>query len=222
MNKKLQKVLKDRAKSLAQSYADKGRDDAAEAGAKAVGNWLKFDSFMLFDSPDPKRFTIVYTNHRDSGILANVNAKVTDDVMDCYKRDCTKVSHSHWAVGHINGYEIKVFKKDGSVTEAWCAYCGIINAMESYPVLDDEAYSNAETESVLKSIRWEGKSLIKPDTADGWEGDVYSWLSDNDPSAVECVDDQGGYVDSDRIKPALKELGMLHEAYDDEEEADAE
>ena len=33
---------------------------------------------------------------------------------------------------------------------------------------------------------------------DGWEGDVYSWLSDNRQSAVENRDDQGGYPEERR------------------------
>jgi hypothetical protein len=208
-------------KGLAKFYVDKGRESAAEAGAKAVGNWKRFDSFMLLGVPDPKRFTIVYTTTRDSGILATVNGKVTDDVMDCYKRDCTKISHNHWAVGHINGYEIKVFKKDGSVTDAWCAYCGILKAMESYPILDDEAFSNAEYESVIESIKWEGRKLVVDGADEGWACEVYSWLSNNDPSAVECVDDQGGYVEPGEILPALKALGLLNPECEEEEE-DAE
>ena len=51
-----------------------------------------------------------------------------------------------------------------------------------------------ESEATLENISdaaWRVKHAY--DLPDGWEGDVYSWLSDSRQSAVENRDDQGGY-----------------------------
>jgi hypothetical protein len=41
---------------------------------------------------------------------------------------------------------------------------------------------------------------------EGWEGDVYSWLSEHRWTAVENVDDQGGWPDEDDLEAAFDAL----------------
>jgi hypothetical protein len=43
--------------------------------------------------------------------------------------------------------------------------------------------------------------------SDGWEAEVYGWLSDNDPGAIENTDDQGGYPTQDQLRAAFEALG---------------
>ena len=45
------------------------------------------------------------------------------------------------------------------------------------------------------------------DLPEGWEEAVYEWLSDNDPSAVENRDDQGGYPSEEQLRKAFESLG---------------
>jgi len=41
---------------------------------------------------------------------------------------------------------------------------------------------------------------------EGWEHEVYSWLSDHRCHAIENVDDQGGYPDEADLKAAFEAL----------------
>jgi hypothetical protein len=42
---------------------------------------------------------------------------------------------------------------------------------------------------------------------DGWDGEVYSWLSDHRPKGVENRDDQGGCPEADDLRAAFDALG---------------
>jgi hypothetical protein len=44
-------------------------------------------------------------------------------------------SHSHWAVGHVDGFSIRVFDGDGKITEAFRKYHELAEAMDDYPIL---------------------------------------------------------------------------------------
>jgi hypothetical protein len=44
------------------------------------------------------------------------------------------------------------------------------------------------------------------DLPDGWEGEVYNWLSDNEPRAIENRDDQGGYPSEKELRAAFDGL----------------
>ena len=63
-------------------------------------------------------------------------------------------------------------------------YHDLMEQLDDYPILDEEDYSNREYEATLENISdaaWRVKHEY--DLPDGWECDVYSWLSDNRPSA---------------------------------------
>ena len=42
---------------------------------------------------------------------------------------------------------------------------------------------------------------------EGWDSEVYSWLSDNDPNQLENRDDQGGWPDEESLRVAFTALG---------------
>jgi hypothetical protein len=47
---------------------------------------------------------------------------------------------------------------------------------------------------------------------EGWESEIYSWLSDNDPNQLENRDDQGGWPDEEALRTAFKALGYKEQA----------
>jgi hypothetical protein len=59
--------------------------------------------------------------------------------------------HHHWAVGHVDGYSIRVFR-DGRITEAFEAYHALAQRLADYPVLDEEDYSRREYEATLENL----------------------------------------------------------------------
>jgi len=102
-----------------------GTLDIEEAAKKAAGNWQNFDSFIWFrdsELEDPDQWAIVYTSNRDSGLLDQSNASVIEKALEpfTYGNDPDVVfeSHSHWAVGHVDGASLRVFDQHGNITEA--------------------------------------------------------------------------------------------------------
>src|SRR5271157_3998326 len=186
-------------------------EDAAE---EAAGNWQKFESFCWFresEIADPDNWAIIYTHNRDSGLLDQSNADAIAEAMEHFTEgddpDVVMESHDHWAVGHVDGFSIRVYR-NGEITEAFKTYHDLMEQMDGYPVLNEEDYSERELEATLENITdaaWRVKHEFT--LPEGWESDVYSWLSGNRPSAVENRDDQGGYPEEDDLQAAFDALG---------------
>lgn len=185
---------------------------------EAAGNWKKFSCFVWFEEPeDADKWCIVYTSNRDSGLLTVSNAAAIEKrlkpFLEADNPDIRSERHTHWACGYVDGYSIRVYGTNGEVTEVYQEWCNIQQELEGYPVLDDDDYSRREYEATLENIK---DGLYQVDEADkdklpeGWEREVYGWLSDNDSGAIENVDDQGGYPDEDELREALTALGYIH------------
>jgi hypothetical protein len=192
-----------------------GELDIEEAATKAAGNWQDFTCFVWFrdkDVADADQWAVIYSHHRDSGLLDQSNAAVIEREMTPFTEgddpDVVFESHSHWAVGHIDGFSVRVFK-DGKVTEAFEKYHELAQRMDDYPILDETDYSNREFEATLENIEdaaWRLKNEFV--LTEGWESDVYSWLSDHRSGEVENTDDQGGYPSQEALKEAVEALGF--------------
>ncbi len=186
-----------------------------DAAKQAAGNWQRFTCFVWFrdsEIEDPENWSIIYTHNRDSGLLDQSNAdqiaKALEPYTDGDDPDVVFESHSHWAVGHVDGFSIRVFR-DGEITDAFLTYHDLIEESDNYPILDEEDYSERELEATLENINdsaWRMKSEYA--LPDGWEGEVYSWLSDNRQRAVENRDDQGGYPEESELRAAFDALGF--------------
>ncbi|CAE7889620.1 traC [Symbiodinium microadriaticum] len=178
-----------------------------------VGNWKRFECFVWYrdDIEDAENWSIIYTHHRDSGLLDQSNASVIETALEPFTEgddpDVVMESHNHWAVGHIDGFSIRVFH-DGQITDAFRKYHELAESMSNYPILDEEDYSNREIEAT-----WENLPLaaigIKDDfeLPSDWAEQVYQWLSDNRCNALESRDDQGGWPDEDDFRAAFDSLG---------------
>jgi len=185
-----------------------------EAAQEAAGNWQRFESFCWFrrdEVADPESWAIFYTHHRDSGLLDQSNSAVTRKAMvpftDGEDPDVVFENHSHWAVGHIDGFSIRVFR-NGDITEAFTKYHELMEQLADYPILDEEDYSNRELEATFDNLTdaaWRLKDEYE--LPQEWESDVYGWLSDKNCGAIENRDDQGGYPEQDELKAAFEELG---------------
>jgi hypothetical protein len=188
-------------------------EDAAE---KAAGNWQRFDSFVWFrdrDLEDADRWAVLYTHHRDSGLLDQSNAKVIAKAMAPFAEgddpDVVFESHSHWAVGHVDGFSIRVFDGNGEITEAFRKYHELSESIEEYPILDEEDYSQREVEATLENIEdaaWRLKNEFE--LTEGWVWSVYDWLTENRSGEVENRDDQGGYPSEEAMREAFEALNF--------------
>ena len=186
-----------------------------DAAKEAAGNWQDFTCFWWIRAKEieaPEDWAIIYTHHRDSGLLDQSNAEVIAKALrpfaDADDPDVVFESHSHWAVGHIDGFSVRVFK-DGEITPAFQRYHELATAMAEYPILDESDYSDREYEATLENIplaAWRLKNQY--DLPDDWVGQVYGWFSENDQSAVENSDDQGGYPTEEQLVEAFTALGF--------------
>jgi hypothetical protein len=186
-----------------------------EAAAKAaVGNWRDFESFAWHRARDllrPDDWTIVYTHHRDSGLIDQSNAAAIEEAMEPFLKgndpDVVAEHHTHWAVGWIDGYSIRVFKR-GRITKAFKTYHELAQRMASYPLLDESDLCERETEATIENIAdaaWRLKRQYALPTH--WTGEVYDWFGDNDYSAIESSDDRGGYPTEEQLRAAFEALG---------------
>lgn len=190
-----------------------GELDLEEAAQSIVGNWKRFQCFVWYrdDIPDADNWAIIYTHHRDSGLLDLSNAAVIEACLERFTDgtdpDVVMESHSSWLVGHIDGFSIRVLR-DGQITEAFRKYHELAEAMANYPILDEEGYSNDEYEATVANIAdaaWRLKDGFE--LPEGWEYEVYGWLSDNDTGEIENRDDQGGYPSEASLQTAFEALG---------------
>lgn len=186
-----------------------------EAAQKAAGNWQRFNSFVWWrdrELADADQWAVIYTHHRDSGLLDQSNAEFIRKAMQPFAEandpDVVFERHDHWAVGHIDGFSIRVFK-DGKITEAFEKYHELAEAMDQYPILDESDYSDREYEATVENIAdaaWRLKNEF--DLPGGWEYEVYSWLSEHRSGEVENVSDQGGYPSEVALREAFAALAF--------------
>jgi hypothetical protein len=147
-----------------------------DAAKQAAGNWRQFGCFCWHrqsELNDAENWAIIYTHHRDSGLLDQSNASVIETTLEPFSEgdnpDVVFESHSHWAVGHVDGFSLRVFR-NREITEAFRAYHELKERLANYPVLDDDDYSNREYQTTLENIRnvaWQLKDAYA--LTDGWE-----------------------------------------------------
>jgi hypothetical protein len=186
------------------------------AAKEVAGNWKRFESFLWYrasEIDDPDDWAIFYTHNRDSGLLDQSNADAIAESLEPFTEgndpDVVMESHSHWAVGHVDGFSIRVYR-NGAITDAFRTYHDLMEQLDDYPILDEEDYSNREYEATLGNITdaaWRLKHEYS--LPDDWESDVYSWFSDHRHSAIENRDDQGGYPQEDDLRDAFDALGYV-------------
>jgi hypothetical protein len=191
-----------------------GEMSLEDAARQAAGNWKSWTSFVWFretEIGDPESWSIAYTHHRDSGLLARSNAGAIAGALEPFTTgddaDVVLESHSHWAVGHVDGFSIRVYR-GGEITAAFRTYHRLLERLAEYPILDEDDYSSREYEAALDNLvdasrRLEGRYQLP----DGWEGEAYSWLSDHRPGGVENRDDHGGCPSGRDLRDAFEALG---------------
>lgn len=196
-----------------------GELDLEVAAKQAAGNWQRFSCFVWFRDKElkkPEDWAVIYTHNRDSGLLDQSNAAVINKAMlpfgEADDPDVVFESHSHWAVGHVDGFSIRVFKR-GRITKAFRTYHELAERIADYPILDESDYSERELNATFENVG-EAASKLKQEFTlpDEWQSDVYSWLSDHRDHALENVDDQGGWPKDGDLEAAFEALGYQRAA----------
>ena len=128
-----------------------------EAAAAAAGNWKEFNSFgwgRQRELADADQWAIIYTSNRDSDCLDKSNESVINAALEPFTDgddpDVVMESHSHWAVGYVDGFSVRVYR-DGEITPAFAAYHALAVRHANYPILDEDDYSNREWDEFCES-----------------------------------------------------------------------
>lgn len=182
-------------------------EDYAEALAiVAMGNWRRFDSFSWGDRPeDCERWAIIYTHHRDSGLLDLSNASVYERVLEAeeYEADVRSETHRHWARGWVAGFAIRVRDEQLQLTPAWLAYAELKMQQDVYAVLDENDFSDREYQAAIDVIQSELNGLGHDRER---AGEVYGWLAENEPSELEDHDSQGPMPAAEAVERAFEAI----------------
>jgi hypothetical protein len=107
----------------------------------------------------------------------------------------------------VDGFSIRVYR-DGEITDAFRTYHALCEQLADYSILDERDYSEREHEATLDNVAdacWRLRSQYQ--LPDGWDCDVYTWLSDHRPASVENRDDRGGYPSEAELQEAFDTLG---------------
>lgn len=185
-----------------------------------AGNWRRWECFAWFNRPDDgaERWAIVYTHNRDSGILDESNGEEIKKLLDPFtiddgeqgRPDVIFERHSHSMVGYVEGFSIRVYRPDGSVTPAFEAYSEILDLLDNYPVLNETDFSNREYEAALVSIQQTIDDLEhkneKEATPTGAAEAIFEYLWREDQSELENVYGDGASPSSEAVLDALCEL----------------
>ena len=116
--------------------------DVEAAGKALAGAWRDIPCFCWHrgcDLQDADSWMLWYSSSRDAGLLEQSNEKVFNERLRPFSEgddpDLVFERHSHWAVGYLDGFSIRVYRPDGSITPAFEQFCSIKDALEGYPVL---------------------------------------------------------------------------------------
>ena len=187
-------------------HDQKALEDAAK---EVAGNWKKFDSFVWHDQPeDASLWMIINTSSRDSGILEESNsAAIEKELSPFFGKTVRPMRSSHWAVGYVDGYAIRVYRKDGkTITRAFKTLYELNCELQEYPLLDETDHSQREYDAALEAIGNACRCDLVNEPED-WKEKVFDWLWNNEQEELENVDDQGACPSSESIERACVALG---------------
>lgn len=160
--------------------------------------------------------------HRNSDILDKSNAKsmiATLESDPSLSEDWEVVSCGHWAVGWVEHLSFRVVDEDGNPSRVARVIKGFFDAIEEYPILDEEDFSQMEYDDTLENIENHYlRTKFHDDVPEDWASQMFSWFWDNDQSAVEPCDGGGGYPDNKQFEVCARELGFWDTSEDEEED----
>ena len=160
-------------------------------------------------------FVVPLIKTRDSRLLEQSNFETATKLLHGESDNVMILNFGHWSCGHYDLILVKPDTPEQQILE------DMIEQLDNYPVLDDQHYSELEFNATHENIKSEIPSdLITDLDIDTITDKVYSWLSDNNDSSLENVDDNGGYPDTDAVTEALEALGLYSESDIEQDDRD--
>lgn len=119
-----------------------------KTAAHYAGNHRQFSSFSWGAAPaDAAQWAILYTTNRDADALTRSNHEEIARLLAPFLgADAEPEDHSHWAVGWVAGFSVRVYSADGAVTPAFKTCFEIMQRLENYCALNEDRWSELESE----------------------------------------------------------------------------
>lgn len=152
-----------------------------------AGNWMKAKNFGWHNQPEDAHLWGHYVLfHRDSQALDRSNGEVTlrrfrDRFEEQEGDSWNEERHSHWAVGHVTALTVRALDPEGNPTPEAELLLEIIDALEDYPILDEDHFSSLEYEEALETLQ------NCYDVPEEFAGEVWGKLQDQGYSTIEEV-----------------------------------
>jgi hypothetical protein len=186
------------------------REIIAEA-KKRAGAHRQIPDFSWGGEPeDGENWMLYHLAHRDSDFLSQSNTHYIEKNFPDQEDMVDHQSFSHWAVGWIDAVAIRVYDAEGAITEVFQKfYEDVIEALEQYPVLDEDHYSQLEWEDEQRVIEEAIKSYYKwecPLDEDEMDQAIGQVAGNNESDRFGG--DGGSYPSDEEIFEALAELNL--------------
>jgi hypothetical protein len=184
------------------------RREVQEFAQKFAEEAAKMPEYFMYsgDLPIGKTWGYVFGRSRDSSLLEESNYEtIKADLEERFPDDVEEERHSHWLVGWVDQLAMRLLDDDGVATRAAEGAYEWKEKLDDYPAADEEDWSRRESEATIENIKFEGgldESLAE---------EVYSWLGNNEPEAIEASDGGGGYPSKEKIEEVLWALGKATE-----------
>ena len=156
---------------------------------------------------------------RDSGLLGQSNADALEAALENIRefRDEYQIVHAgHWAVGWVDHLAFHAIDENREPTHIFKWLLGWWDALEEYPVANDDDYSRRQDEAVMQNIEDAAGRMQdgRPVGGEGWESPVREWLEENgSPRARRSLEDPENWgMNPEDIEEALRALGLFRAA----------
>ena len=161
------------------------------------------ESTLADNFEDPENWVVIETPGKyGMPLLDKINFEVIQGSMEAVGAESENLPNSEIAFR---------VSENGELNAAGIELQGILEGLANDPVLDTEAYSDAQMDQALDSIESNGRNLVDEEKApENWANEVFTYIQ-NSPADHTLYEDSGDgiYVHEDDIKEALQELGWL-------------
>ena len=162
--------------------------------------------------------------HRDSNLLELSNADALIKMLEEHKdirKDWMIVECDHWACGWVEHLAFKIFDdiETKQPSKVFKLLKQFNNELADYPVADENDYSKREYEATVENIKdCANQFELKDNLPNDWPEQCWSWFWENNQSAIENKDGNGGYPTKEEMKNCLISLDLIVKEEEKEKE----
>jgi hypothetical protein len=143
--------------------------------------------------------------NRDSGLLDLSNFNAALDMMGGESDNCEVHRFGHWGCGW---FEIIIVKPD---TPTAAIAEEIEEALENYPVLDEDDWGKREYEAYVENVISACLPMLAEGEPDNWVDEVLTYLDENELGEASRQNPEHCGLSDDDAREALSVLGYIED-----------